>query len=113
MRILTALLLAATACGHDASSRNAGQPSADCIGVDSPVVITADRIGNLPLDLPLGEIQRRCGPLQWTTTTGDESLDTAIVLSKPGLRVVGAVATVVNEEGSYAVQIDSTTRVRL
>jgi hypothetical protein len=101
------------ACAPVGSTRDAVHQGADCLGPDSLVVITADKIGRLPLDLSLAALQRRCGTMQWTTTNGDESLDTAIVMTEPGIVVVGAVATVANEDGYHPVRIDSSSHVQL
>ena len=39
--------------------------------------------------------------MEWTTTNGDETLDTAVLLTRPGLRVVGAVATLADDGGDH------------
>jgi len=88
--------------------------SEDCLGPDSIVQITPGRIGALPLDVSLGELRRRCPNLAWTTTNGDESLDTAVLLARPGLRVVGVVATLVDDGGDHRpLRVDSTARVAM
>ena len=87
---------------------------ADCFGPDSIVQISPQRIGALPLDVTIAELRRRCANVGWTTTNGDESLDTAVLLTRPGLRVVGVVATLASEEGDRRpLQIDSGARVAL
>ncbi len=73
----------------------------ECLGTQAPLLIRADRIGQLPLDLSLRDILARCPSAQWSTVNGDESLDTAIVLSQHGIRVVGAVGTLEDTDGSH------------
>jgi len=92
-----------------------GRPrGADCFGPDSIVQIAPGHIGTLPLDLPLGELHRRCPNLGWTTTNGDESLDTAVLLTRPGLRVVGVVATLADEGGDRRpLRVDSTAHIAI
>jgi hypothetical protein len=86
----------------------------DCFGPDSIVRIAPRRIGALPLNLTIAELRRRCANFGWTTTNGDEALDTAVLLIRPGLRVVGVVATLANEDGDRRpLQIDSGARVTL
>lgn len=87
-------------------------PGADCFGRDSIVEIAPGRIGALSLDLSLAELRRRCSNLAWTTTNGDETLDTAVLLTRPGLRVVGTVATLADEGGDRRpVRVDSSARI--
>jgi len=94
-------------------ARTGGQ-AADCLGPDSIVQIAPTHIGALPLNLSLAELRRRCANLGWTTTNGDESLDTAILLTRPGLQVVGVVANLASEEGDRRpVQVDSGVHVTL
>jgi hypothetical protein len=89
-----------------------GAPAADCFGHDSIVDIAPGRIGALTLDLPIGELRRRCPNMGWTTTNGDETLDTAVLITRPGLRVVGIVATLVDDGGDHRpVRIDSSRRI--
>jgi len=84
----------------------------DCLGADSIVQIGPGRIGALRLDQSLADLRRRCANLAWTTTNGDESLDTAVLLTRPGLRVVGVVATLADEGGDRRpLHIDSGARV--
>ena len=88
------------------------EQSDDCLGTDSIVQIMPGRIGALPLDVPLAELRRRCPNLAWTTTNGDESLDTAVLLARPGLRVVGVVATLADEGGDRRpLRVDSNARI--
>jgi hypothetical protein len=85
--------------------------TADCFGRDSTVSIDVGAIGALRLDLPLSALRRLCTNVRDTTATGDETLDTAIVISRPGLSVVGRIATIGDDEGFRAVTIDSATRI--
>jgi hypothetical protein len=90
------------------------QSAGDCLGPDSIVQLGPGEIGALPLDLSLAELRRRCANLGWTTTNGDESLDTAVLLTRPGLRVVGVIATLASEEGDRRpLQIDTGVHVGL
>lgn len=94
--------------GHTSPSVGARTPVGDCFGRDSIVQIAPGRIGALPLDLSLAELRRRCSNLAWTTTNGDETLDTAVLLMRPGLRVVGTVATLADDGGDRRpVRVDS------
>ena len=98
------------------TSRVASQEplAGDCLGRDSIVQLSPGRIGALPLDLSLAELRRRCANVGWTTTNGDESLDTAVLLTRPGLRIVGVVATLADEEGDRRpLQIDTGMHVTL
>jgi len=110
--ILAAPTLLALAGTNDGSARAAEHRSADCFGAAPSVVITTDHIGSLPRDVTLGTLKRRCATTRWTTTNGDESLDTAIVLTRPGLRVIGTFATLMNDERDYRpLLIDSSAHV--
>jgi hypothetical protein len=82
----------------------------DCLGPGIPQ-IDVGRVGELHLDLPLREIARRCSHIHDSTAHGDESLDTAIVISRPGLTVVGRVANIANEEGSRPYHVDSAATI--
>jgi hypothetical protein len=121
LTISVALLVGVVATDLVLSSRSHQTPFvrgragvADCLGPDSIVQITPGRIGALQLDLSLAELRRQCGNLGWTTTNGDESLDTAVLLTRPGLRVVGVVATLVDDGGDRRpIQIDSGAHVAL
>lgn len=116
---LSVALLAGVVAADIAVSRRSsrapsigGAPVADCFGGDSIVQIAPGRIGALPLDLSLAELRRRCPNLAWTTTNGDETLDTAVLLTRPGLRVVGAVATLADEGGDHRpMRIDSSALI--
>jgi hypothetical protein len=83
----------------------------DCLGPDSIVAIDAGKIGDLPLTLPVDSIRRRCANVRDTTAHGDETLDTAIVITRPGLTVVGRIATVADGDGFHPVRLDSSSRV--
>jgi hypothetical protein len=116
---LSAALLAGVVAADVAISRRSQRVRTetvrgDCFGPDSIVQISPRRIGALPLNLTVAEFRRRCASFGWTTTNGDESLDTAVVLTRPGLRVVGVVANLANEEGDRRpLQIDPGARVAL
>jgi hypothetical protein len=87
-------------------------PAGDCFGRDSIVEISPGRIGALSLDLSLAELRRRCLNVGWTTTNGDETLDTAVLLTRPGLRVVGVVANIADDGGYHRpVHVDSGARI--
>jgi len=103
------------ACGSGGPRGNAASSHpGNCLGADSPVVIAPRGIGALRADFSLDSIRRLCANLQWTTTNGDESLDTAIVITRPGLRVLGVITTVEADGGPYRpVHFDSTTHVEL
>jgi len=113
--LLAGVVAADLAVSHRTSTALARKRSgADCLGPDSIVQLTPGQIGALPLDLSLAELRRRCANIGWTTTNGDESLDTAVLLTRPGLRVVGVVATLASEEGDRRpLQIDTGARVGL
>ena len=74
--------------------------SASCLG-PRPIVVDVGRIGVLDLSLPVDSIIRRCGPVRDTIAHGDESLDTAFVFSTNGVRVVGRLATIGDEDGDH------------
>lgn len=84
----------------------------DCFGPDSAVIIRAGRIGTLQLDLPLDSLHRLCPQIRDTTSKGDEELDTAIVISRPGLSLVGPLASILDTDGAHSVRVDSSTRVK-
>jgi len=73
----------------------------ECLGAHAPLLIGAVRIGQLPLGLSLRDILARCPSARWSTVNGDETLDTAIVLAEHGIRVVGAVGTLEDTDGSH------------
>jgi hypothetical protein len=58
------------------------------------------------LDLPVDSIRRRCASVRDTVVRGDELLDTAIVISRPNLDVIGSIATIEDDEGRHSVRID-------
>jgi hypothetical protein len=75
------------------------------------VTIQTGRIGALPLDLPLDSLRQRCPNIRDTTANGDEELDTAIVISRRGLSVVGHLARIEDEDGRRAVHLRGTDKV--
>lgn len=79
----------------------------DCLGPDSVVTIEPGRIGALRLDLTLRDLHRRCPNLRDTIARGDESLDTAVLISRTNLAVVGRVANIMNDEGGHPYTLDS------
>ncbi|HEX4684163.1 MAG TPA: hypothetical protein VH277_15710 [Gemmatimonadaceae bacterium] len=74
--------------------------------------IAPGHIGALRLDTTLGAIQRECPDYGWTTIHGDERLDTAILITRPGLRVAGSLAIIDDEGGERHPTIDSAMRVQ-
>jgi hypothetical protein len=97
-----------TATRADAATQAGG----DCLGSDSIVEIAPGHIGALRLDATLGAIQRQCPGFGWTTMHGDERVDTAILISRPGLRVVGSLAVIADEDGYEHPTLDSGMHVR-
>lgn len=113
-----ALVIYATlGCGpHDARSKIAhdsflATTLSDCLGRDSIVAIGVGRVGALRLDLPLDSLRRQCPNLRDTTANGDEELDTAIVISRPSLRLVGKLGVIESEEGRRPVHLAGTDKV--
>lgn len=114
-RIVRALLFSAVAsCARDVPRTPAvAHAGADCFGGDSLVSVDANHIGALSLDhATVGSLERACPNFAWTTTNGDEELDTALVVERPGLRVIANIATIGDEDGFHKVQIDSSMPVR-
>jgi hypothetical protein len=116
-RRLLLMIVIGAACGtsdkaptsHLDSTRIA-DASPDCLGPGMPQ-IDVGRVGNLHLDLPLREIARKCSHIRDSTARGDESLDTAIVISRPGLTVVGRVANIANDEVGGPYHVDSAATI--
>jgi hypothetical protein len=82
----------------------------DCLG-SGPVAIDAGQIGALRLDQTLAELHRICPNMRDTTAHGDESLDTAVVISRAHLSVIGRIATVADEEGTHQYVTDSARHI--
>ena len=80
---------------------------ADCLGRDSLVHIDIGQIGALRLDLPIRELRQLCPNIRDTIASVGEAIDTAIVISRPGLAVVGRIATIGSDEGPYPYHVDS------
>jgi hypothetical protein len=87
----------------DSSRTRVANPVPDCFGPESVVVIRAGHVGALRLDLPLDSLRHRCPNIRDTTANGDEELDTAITISRPGLRLVGKLALIESENGRQPV----------
>jgi hypothetical protein len=105
---------AIAACGDRARLRAATRDStqlpvassaSDCFGPDSIPAIGVGRVGTLRLNLSLDSLRRRCPNLRDTTATGDEELDTAIVISRPALRLVGTLAMIDGGDGRRPVHL--------
>ncbi len=115
---LASAFLANACVGHDdgrVAARQHEQPPAppvahDCLGPDTIVAIRAGRIGSLPLDLTVDSLRRLCPDVRDTAASGDEELDTAIVISRPGLRLVGRIAAVEDDGGRHAVRLGASSR---
>jgi len=114
-------MLAAVACGahdekavvaHDSALPPVAFAISDCLGRDSVVAIGAGHVGALRLDLPLDSLRRRCPNIRDTTANGDEELDTAIVIVRPGLRLVGKLGVIESDEGRRPVQLMGTDKVQ-
>jgi hypothetical protein len=106
-------VLIAAACGGRGDQPDpsaSGVLASDCIGGPSPT-IEVGRVGDLKLDLTLRELRRLCPQIRDTIARGDESLDTAVVISRPGLQVVGRVANIANDEGDKPYRVDSSSRI--
>jgi hypothetical protein len=70
--------------------------------------IAVGKVGTLSLQLPIREIYRLCkGQIHDTVAHGDESIDTAFVISRPGLLVLGRMGNIGNDEGYHAFTMDS------
>ena len=105
---------------HDTQAANANSAPthvidarSDCLGRDAVVAIAAGQVGALHLDVSLDSLRRLCPNLRDTVIKGDEELDTAIVISRPGLSVVGWIATVEDGDGRHDIHIDPQTRFKL
>jgi hypothetical protein len=114
LAIIVATDIAVSRRTSAAKAARARASATDCLGPDSIVQIAPGRIGALPLNLSVAELRRRCAGLGWTTTNGDETLDTAVLITRPGLRVVGVVATLADEGGEHRpMRVDSAARVSI
>ncbi len=110
---------AALACGNrenteanrPVAARTANPAARDCLGPDSIVDIEAGRVGALPLDLSLDSLRARCTNIRDTTANGDERIDTAIVIARPGLRVVGTLAAIDAGDGIEPVHLTGASKV--
>jgi hypothetical protein len=109
--LFVAILATACASGSDNSQATAeSQVASDCLGGPAPL-IEVGRVGDLRLDLTLRELRRTCPQIRDTIARGDESIDTAVVISRRGLQVVGRVANIMNDEGNRPYQADSSARI--
>jgi hypothetical protein len=82
----------------------------DCLGKGAPA-IDVGQVGDLQLGLTLRDLKHLCPTLHDSVASGDESLDTAIVISRPGLSVVGRAANIANEEGYRPYTVDSAATI--
>ena len=114
-------MLTTTACGaheqrnayaNDSVPPRVARPVSDCLGPDSVVAISVGHVGSLRLDLPLDSLRRRCPSSRDTTANGDEELDTAIVIARPGLRLVGKLAQIEGEDGRQSVHVTDADKVQ-
>jgi hypothetical protein len=110
-RLIAAILAAACVSSDTRAPDSAvNEVVLDCLGGPKPQ-ITVGHVGALDLTLTLRELKQRCPTIRDTTAHGDESLDTAIVISRSDLNVIGRIATVACDgcEGKYVV--DSARRI--
>ncbi|MFL5613998.1 MAG: hypothetical protein ACJ796_10095 [Gemmatimonadaceae bacterium] len=112
---ITLCVIALSACTDSVRDRTnkPGHDVPDCLSSSNVVRIRPGQIGELSLDLPLSDVLQRCPNLRWSTINGDETLDTAIVLDHGRLRVIGAVATLLDDDGDHRpVHLDARQPVK-
>lgn len=99
-------------CASCTARTNRQLAIADCLGPDSVPSIDVGRVGALRLDLPLAELHRLCPNLRDTVAHGVETMDTAIVITRPNLSVVGRLGLIsggYRDEPPY--RVDSTRSI--
>lgn len=110
-RVLLVSAITAGCAGTDRpsptpNSATATLATSDCLGPGTPQ-INVGQVGQLHLNTSLRELARLCPEIRDSIAHGDESIDTAIVISRPGLTVVGRLANIANDEGSKPFRVDS------
>lgn len=94
------------------SVASANRPAAaDCLGPDSLPRIDIGRVGALRLNQTLAQLHRLCPNIRDTNATGAETLDTAIVISRPGLSVVGRVWLISGGDEDKPYRVDSSRTI--
>jgi len=83
----------------------------DCLGA-RPVVVRLGRIGALPSAVTVKQLRQLCPSARDTVASGDETLDTAIVVSAPDIRIIGHIALIDDGGDRLAYRLTDTTRVR-